>query len=359
MLSYRYAILDISTGQTVALSTPSELVTVNVLNDQIDVGVTASGVTVGGSLVVKIQVFRTVVNGSILFKDTTDYADTTATISLTESDAVVTFNSQLEFDHNLLSAFTGYAKPKFPTVAQNRLFVAHNTRNEVRFSFMSQDGPMPESFPVLNFISVEGKSGAADSIVGLAQIKGIPIVLKERSIGRLEEIGAPEITRAEDPVVFTYREISDTIGAVSHFAQTQVFDELIFLSRDNIYATNGQSIRPIAELISDTIKSIDFSSAKKSNISMVNDTLNKRLYVSVHQDTTDAQPNLILVGDYDQYPNFRWTFYTEGSNKVTHPGIRAGSFFERINSSNGSREMYFGNTDENGQYYKMDDGLAD
>jgi hypothetical protein len=92
---------------------------------------------------------------------------------------------------------------------------------------------------------------------------------------------------------------------------------------------------------------------------MINDTKNRRLYISVYEVTTSDEPDFVLVGDYQQYPEFRWTFYSAGVDSTTHPGIRIGSLFQLKNTTDGSFEVFFGNTDDNGQYYKMQDGDND
>jgi hypothetical protein len=92
---------------------------------------------------------------------------------------------------------------------------------------------------------------------------------------------------------------------------------------------------------------------------MINDTKFRRVYIAVFEFSTDVEPNLVIVGDYENYPEFRWTTYNEGSNKKTHQGIRAACFFQRTNADDGSKEVFFGNTDDNGQFYKMNDGESD
>ena len=305
----------------------------------------------------KIRIFRTVVNGNILFLETEIQANLTVYTS-SIADAALQ-SEQMSLDNTKLTDYVNYDEAKYPIIARNRLLVFHPTMNRGRFSKLGFNGPLPESFPVINEFSVEGQYGSADAIVGAGQIKGVPIVLKERSIGRLEEVGLPDLGRNEDAVAYIYREISEHIGAVSHYAQTQVFDELIFLGRDNVYATDGQNVRPIARNIQETIRQCDFRGNKTYKLSTVNDTKYRRIYIQVFKDTTATEPNLTLVGDYQQYPEFRWTVYGEGENKNTHPGIRAGCFFQTEATASGGLDIYFGNTNLSGQYFKMNTGTDD
>lgn len=357
ILAYTYVIED--GGQLLAESSASLVATQALAS-----GDTAIDIDVIASLdanVTSIRIYRTVVDGSILFLDQT-VANSDQTVTLSGADAGLEA-IQLPEDNSQLADFSGYSNPRFPIVARNRLFVVHNEKNEVRFSKIGQNGPEPESFPALSFSPVEGRYGASDRVVGQGELNGVPIILKERSIGRLDEVGLQDITQAEDSVAYIYRPISESIGAVDHHAQTQVRNELVFLGQDNVYATDGVSVRAVGDTIQETIRQLDFTSAKAQRLSMANDRVNQRVYIACYEQTTASEPNFVLVGDYNQGPSqqpiFRWTFYGEGSDSSTHPGIRAGSFFYRRNQTTGLDEVFMGNTDGNGQYYKMGDGDSD
>ena len=310
-------------------------------------------------LVEKVRIWRTVVNGNILFLLAEQLANGIVYVDTSSDDSLL--SEQMPEDNSQLVEYAaeGYDRPRFPVVARNRLLVFHKEQNRGRFSKLGPNGPLPESFPVANEFSVEGQYGSADAIVGAGSIKGVPIILKERSIGKLEEIGLPDLGNNEDSVAFMYREIGENVGAVSHSAQTMVLDELVFLGRDNIYATNGEAFRPIATSIQATIKACDFNPAKTPKISCVNDSKNKRIYMQVFANTSDSEPSLTFVGDYQQYPNFRWTTYGSGPDSASHPGLKAGCFFQSEATLDGGLDIYFGNTGKNGQYYKMNQGTSD
>lgn len=309
-----------------------------------------------------IRVWRTVVNGNILFLEKEIPAgpgNEDGEIEYISSVPDTRLESeQMPFDNSRISDYTGFQKPRFPLIFRNRLVVFHEKMNRGRYSKITRNGPMPESFPVQNEFSVEGRFGAADALVGAGQIRGIPIILKERSVGRLEEIGLPDFGNSDDLVMYTYREISETVGAVSQHAQCQVFDELVFLGRDNVYATDGQNLRPIGNTIQALIKNADFSQSKAEKISMINDTKNRRIYIQLCKTLTDTEPNLTLVGDYQLYPTFRWTTYEKNAT-INSYGLDAGCFFQTEATADGGLDIYFGSATEEGQYYKMNTGLLD
>jgi len=357
---YTYTYAFYLNNQLIAESSPGDLleVTTSTVNQTVNLNLLAYPQYTDLNLThitIKTRIWRTIVNGSILFLET-EIPGNSLNHPSTAADAAL-LSEQLSFDNSQLT--DDYVRAKFPIVARNRLLVFHPEQNRGRFSKVGFNGPLPESFPVANEFSVEGKYGAADALVGAGQIKGVPIILKERSIGRLEEVGIPDLANNEDNVTYIYREISEVTGAVSHHAQCQVFDELIFLGRDNIYATDGQNIRPIASSIQDIIKRADFSGNKATLSSAINDTKNRRIYLQIFSALTSALPEVTLVGDYQQYPNFRWTTYEAGIDSEAAPGLKAGCFFQTEATALGGLDIYFGAADLVGQYYKMNTDHSD
>jgi hypothetical protein len=349
--SYIYAYTYYN-STTQAESSPSPLsssITLTGANNQITLNITAGSSTTADT----IRIYRTVANGNTLFLDgTTTIAATTYVSTVRDSG----LGRQIEFDNSRITDLTSTAK--YPTVVDNRVFVITDS-NEGRFSKIGQSGPMPESFEAKSVFNTMGKFGEADKVVGMNRIGQTPIVLKEASIGRLDPVGVPDITNSVDNVSYIYREVSDTVGAVANWAATQVLGELIFLSKDNIYATTGTQVRPIADSLQATIRSLGFTANQKPQISAINDTQNRRVYFSCFSTGATTDPNIVLVGDYQFYPEFRWTTYEQGSNPTTHPGIQAGSLFQVTNTSTGALDVFFGNVKGNGKVYKMGSGDND
>jgi len=374
IFTYTWAIRHTPTNKMIFESIPAPLTTVNTTAAWQSVALTIpnSGVTYPNnvSLAVVIRLYRTVVNGTVPFLEaelvpvggpTTPY--TSNSVSDEELDI-----DQLEQSNERLIDFVadGYNRAHFPAVARNRLFVVSSKLNEIRFSKISQHGPMPETFPALNFVSTEGIHGSTDRVTGLGSINGTIVVLKQRSVGILEEVGLPEITRAEDSTTYVYRELTGTVGAIGHWAQVNVLNELIFLGSDGIYATDGAQIRSIGTPIQALLRQVAYTPALISRVSMGNDTRNRRILIQIFDSAAAVRPNLTIVGDYQLYPDFRWTLYTKGPNETTWPGIQASSFFQFTDSVEGTLDLYFGNAglnlgsiDQRGQYFKLNTGNAD
>lgn len=337
---------------TKAESSPSPVSsTFNVAaNDSLDFTLTAGSSTTADL----IRIYRTVANGNQFFLEGTNAISDTSYSSTAADDEL---GRPLEEDNSRLADVTS-DKGKYPVVAQSRVFLVTG-RNEVRYSALGYDGPMPESFRVGAVVDTTGTYGDGDDIVGLGNIGDLVVVLKRRSHGILQPIDVPLQNSEVDTQFYRYVETSDSVGAVSHWAGAQVQGEYVFAGRDMIWATNGQQVRPIALPIQATLRSLGWASSQVANVSCGVDPKYSRIYIQAFADSDDTVPKYTLVGDYQQYPNFRWTLYTPGSNETTHPGVRAACFINVTNSADGSADVWFGNAAGNGFLYKMNDGDND
>lgn len=337
---------------TGAESSPSAVTSPTVLtgtNNKIVLTLVAGSSTTADT----IRVWRTVANGNQLFLEGTAAISTT-TYNSTVADSGLT--TAMELDNTRITILSSTAK--YPTVAQNRVFLKTD-KNQIRASKFGQSGPMPESYEVKQVVTTMGRFGNNDDIVGINSAFDTPIVLKERSIGRLDPVGIPDQTSSIDNVIYNYTEISTVTGAVSHWAAVQVHGELVFLARDNVYATDGQRVRPVADTFQATIRALGFTSSQVNNISCENNVKTRQIYFTVYENGIATAPAYILVGDYKHYPDFHWTWYTPGTNTSTHPGVRAACMFTVTNTTDGSRDVVFGNVDSNGKYYLMNSGNND
>jgi hypothetical protein len=348
-------------ANTKAESSPSPVTVIEGVSadSSLDLTLTAGSATTA----THIRIWRTVANGNQLFYEGENtISDTTFSSTISDEE----LGRPLELDNSRLSDVTT-SKGKFPIVAQSRVFVCTG-RNEVRYSALGFDGSMPETFQVKAVVDTTGTYGDGDDIVGLGNVGELPVVIKRRSIGILQPLDLPSFNSEVDTQGYRYIEISDNVGGVSHWAGGQVEGEYVFAGRDSIYATNGQSVRKAGVRTPDgqwmcpieaTIRSLGWTATQVPNVSFGNDIKFKRFYIQVFADNNDTAPKYTLVGDYQQYPNIRYTMYVPGSNETTHPGIQAGCFVNVTNSSDGSSDMWFGNTSGNGKVYKMNTGTAD
>jgi len=299
-----------------------------------------------------IRVYRTVANGGILF------LDGTAAIAATAYDSVVadaSLSTEMELDN---SRITAWGEPRYGTVSQSRVFLTgfSDVTSRVRFSKIGQEGPMPESFQAVSFVDCDNIGGLRDPNIGIGQANDVPIILKNYSVGRLDALGSLNDEPVVDNVVFEYKELSRAVTCVSHWAQCNVYNNMLWLGLDNIYMTDGKEVIPIANSITDQIRNCVNSESLKFH--GYNDSANKRVYFKViSQDPTGLNEEVIFVGSYRRFPEFAWTTYNQGENPITHPGIPSGCFFE-INDGT-SLQTYCGTSALTGDVFVINTGDND
>jgi hypothetical protein len=337
---------------TKAESSPSDLYifTLTGSNNVINLALTAGNSATADT----IRIYSTVGGGNELFLES-EIAVASTTYASSAADSAL--GQPLEMDNSRLADVTS-AKGKYAVVAGNRVFVVTG-ENEVRYSKIGLYESKPESYEAKAVVDTMGTAGNNDGIVGLATIADTVIVLKRRSIGKLEAIGLPDTSVPEDNVVFTYKEISGEIGAVSHFGAVQIENELFFVGRNNIYRTDGQAVRAASESIQANVRAMSFTASQQLKISAINDTKFKRAYFQLFSGSGSTVPTWTFVADYQRFPEVRWTIYRPGTNTTTHPSLRVGCFVKVTSSSDGSDLIWFGNLDADGQMYQMNSGTSD
>lgn len=342
---YAYTYYNSVTG---AESSPSPVSTAFTGNTGYVVNVTPGDPTTADT----IRLYRTFGNGPVLFLDNTG-AIGALTINSTQADAGL--GKQIEEDNTRPGVWGNF---KYGIVWENRVVLTGlgSNQNRCHISAIYSEGPKPESFPADKFVDCQSLNGILDSNIGLGIAGDTCLILKRESLGRIEKIGVDTTTQSFDPVVFSYREISRSVTGLSHWAACNVYGEWVWMGKDNIYACDGTQVRPIANRITESIKALNLR--PDSEFSGFNDTVEKRVYFSIKTSPGQSEPDLVIVGDYHDYPEFYWTVYSKGPNALTHPGISAGCLFE-TKDFDSTRRVLFGNTSYNGQLYWMNNGDSD
>lgn len=300
-----------------------------------------------------VNFYRSVAGGPVLFFDKSVALGSSST-TLTQADAGL--GRQLEFDHTRPGV---YGLFPYAWQSENRVFLTGRDplRNRIQISAITATGPHPEAFPAKNFVDAESEAGLEDYNLGGGSAGDTTIVLKTKSIGRVDKIGADTSTQADDPVIFNYKEISKDITAVSMFAACNVYEEYVWLGQDNIYTTDGKTTRRIADKLREDFKLWNLK--VHDDYSAINDPFNQRVYFSVRTDPTLTRPDLVIVGKYHNYPDFEWTYYTPADdNTNAESGIQAGCFFDTPLLANGQNTI-FGAYDYSGKIYQMNSGYLD
>lgn len=324
---------------TGAESSPSPLSSIVVAADPND-GVTATVVAGDAATADTIRLYRTIANQPVLYLDTTAAIGSTS-IQSTQADAGL--GIELELDNTRLAT---YGQFKYAEVIGSRVAVTGDVDipSRVHFSAIGQEGPKPESFRATHFVDCESSKGRRDANVGIRAANEFPVVLKKESVGRIEQVGANDVSRADDPVIFQYKELSSAVTSVSHFAACNVYGELIWMGKDNVYGTDATQVRPVADSIASTIQSFNFDDADE--LTGYNDKTNRRVIFTVKSDSTKTEPDWAVVGSYVNYPEFYWTIYK---------GYSFGDIFDIPSLG----RIYAGNLADNGKVYRLNVGDND
>lgn len=338
---------------TGAESSPSPLSDAVIVAADPNDGITWTVVAGSATTADTIRLYRTVANGSILFLDNTAAIGATS-ITSTTPDAGL--GAELEIDN---TRWNTWGKMKYAEVVGTRLFgagFASPNANRVRWSKIGKAGPMPESSQASAFVDCESSLGSGDINVGLGAANDTPIVLKEQSVGKLVEIGSLGSEIGVDTVIMEYREMARNTNTVSHFATCNVYGNFVWLSRNNVYMTDGNQVIPIGDLIGPYLKTLNWSFPEKC--SGHNNTKDKLVYFSILTDGTTTEPNARLVGDYSQFPKFRWSLDVRVTNPTFLSGYNVGCFFPVV-ESDGVQSTYFGSALFDGQILKENSSFND
>ena len=330
---------------TGAESNRSSLTTVTVngggTSQVIDVSVVLPGTATTAD---QIRVYRTIANGNTLFYEK-DLAITATTATLGDTaaaaDSVIIVNVLAENDNDL---------PPASSIAHkiaNRIFMRSETsKNDVYFTKVSsQHGSMPQSVPAENYAQCDPDDG--DIVVAINDANGIPVVLKERSFGRL-------LQTAQN--TYIYKKIAD-VECLGHHCVAKKEQNLVWLSRSNCNMSDGMSVIKVGNPIETTIRGMNSTSGTNFSGILAADKQQVRFSVCDDNVGTNGECDLVLVGDYKlSQPQLNWTFYRPAGS--TYPSVQAACFGTRIGSDNSIQQL-FGNAVGNGFAYQMDTGYTD
>lgn len=317
-------------------------------------GITVTYVDGDANTATHVNFYRTFAGEPILFFDKSVAVGAGTSTTLIQADAGL--GRELELDHTRPGVYGFFP---YAWQGENRVFITGRDplRNRVQISAITSTGPHPEAYPAKNFVDCESQKGLKDYNLGGGMAGDAVVVLKTESVGRVEKIGADDSTRADDPVIFNYREISRDVNAVSAYAACNVFGEYLWLGRDNVYSTDGVRPRRLADSIRQEL--LDMNLSISDDYSAHNDPWHQRVMFTVRSETTKTAPDWVLVGKYHNYPEFEWSIYTPADdNSSVESGIQAGCFFDTSLLAN-EENIIFGAYDFSGKIYQMNTGLKD
>ena len=250
---------------------------------------------------IKLEIYRTQNNGTVLFfngeidNGTSTFTDTKADSDIIDNITLYTEGDVLDNDPPPRAKFIvsindiiWYGGIKEGTVERpNR--IRHSNKNA------------PYSNPEPHFEDLD------DEITGIGAVNIFPIVFCKTKIYRLEGFydtsGRGFIKK---------REISNTVGCISHRSIVQVRNGLFFAADDGFYFTDGFQVKRISENINETYKGITTTVAQQQRIYGTYDEASNRILWACQADEATDDNDQIFVcylrfGVSARTPFNRWT----------------------------------------------------
>lgn len=222
---------------------------------------------------IKLKIYRTINNGDTFYY-VGEVTNGTTTFNDTVSDATLQLNATLYTTGGILDNDPP-PLAKFVHITNGTAFYAHIKEGTEIFSNRVQQSIQddPDSCPVDFFIDVE------EEIDGISSVKGVPIILCQKSIYRLDGF-FDELGRGG----LTYQKINDTAGCVSHNSILQTIDGIFWAGNDGFYFSDGYRVQKISDGFNDTYKVLVQNETQKKNITGAYDEDNKRIIWCVQTD---------------------------------------------------------------------------
>lgn len=344
---FAYTYWNSTTGAESSPSDPSAQVITGL--DAAQAGVIINVQGGNATIADKIKIYRTSSAGPTFYLDQIiDNGDVAVSVTCSVSDTGL--GEEMELDNSQLTS-----PAKYGVSLDSRIFAAgfENNPNRVQFSKIGQGGAMPESFQVADFVDCDLNDG--DRIVGLGVVNSTVIVLKERSVGRLVKISTDGVgLERTGSQKYIYDKISSEVTGVSHHCMATIDNVLVWLGRNDIYATDGTQIFRLGKRKRKTIKRLNYSVSWK--FWCVNDVANQQLIFGVCRPGI-SEVDYQLVLHYRNFPTVAFTTWTPGPNSNTHPGVTAACAFPV--TVNKDTVLYAGTSTNNGLVYQLNKGNSD
>lgn len=232
---------------------------------------------------IKVEVYRTTNNGTVLYKvgevtnGTTSLADTTSDNALVDNEPLYTVSGEVENDR----------PPKCKYVHGTSDFVYYAHGYEV--STTGADGDFlpqrlwqskrgdPDSVPASFYTDME------QPIVGVSSARSVPIVFCENSIYRID--GAFDNLGRGGMIA---KKISDSVGAAGHLSLVQTLEGVFFAGTDGFYFTDGYKVVPLSDRFRTTYASLVDTEQKRKRIYGQLNLREQRVYWATFSDKGEA-----------------------------------------------------------------------
>lgn len=234
----------------------------------------------------KLEIYRTISAGQDFYlvgtiaNGTTTFNDNVSDATLQTNEPIYTAGGVVENDPPPLC--------KLVHCTESRAYYAHvKLGAEIRENRVLQsiDGDL-DSVPATFFTDLD------DSIVGLSSVKGVPVVLCDSSVFRLE--GSFDLFGNGAMIP---QKISDTASCVSAQSVVQTFEGVFWAGKDGFYFTNGYAVLKINDDLDKTYANLVATAERRRRIIGCYDPRRRRVYWAVQAGADATDCDSIFVCD--------------------------------------------------------------
>lgn len=236
---------------------------------------------------ITVFVYRTVANGTVLYKQGSYALATIAGSTDTVTDATI--------QNNELLYTTGGVVDNAPPPLAKILHVVHNFAlyahikegseiipNRVRQSIAGDIDSCPEDF----YVDVDGE------ILGLSSAQGTPVVILKQGAYRIDgffdEFGQGGMSA---------RSIDDRASCIGSNSVVQVPEGVVWIGFDGVYFTDGWKVVKITEELVTTVEGLVDTDTKRKRIQGVYDPYDRRVWWCVQSDPDNTENDACLILD--------------------------------------------------------------
>lgn len=251
-----------------------------------------------------IEIYRTT-NGGQAFYYVGQVTNGTTSFSDTVTDATLQTNAALYTEGGVVD-FEQAPACKYVVVVGDRAYYlnvkegSEERGNRVRQSIPGALYASPSDF----------YADLPEEITGGSSVGTTPVVFSSTRFGRIEGV-IDEFGQGE----MIYREISDTVGCVSHRSIVKTPDGIYFAAQDGFYFTDGFGLKKVSDDFNTSYAEIVATSAQSAMIYGAYDPFEKRIWWAAQRDDANADNDIVFVAHL-QAPNTPFTTLSGGEDNV-------------------------------------------
>ncbi len=252
----------------------------------------------------KIEIYRTT-NGGSAFYYVGEITNGTTTFNDTVTDATLQANASLYTEGGVVDYEQAPASKYVVVSGDTAYYLSIKEGSEERGNRVRQSIPGALYASPSDFYA-----DLPSDITGGGVINTTPVLFCSGRFGRIEgkidEFGQGEMI---------YREVSNTVGCVSHRSIVQTPDGIYFAAQDGFYFTDGFGLKKISDDLNTSYAELVDTAAQSAKIYGTYDPFEKRIWWAGQRDAASSDNDIVFVSHL-QAPNNPFTTLSGGPDEV-------------------------------------------